>query len=689
MYLAVDEYLFIYLSIYMLGIGKYSSHTSLESTVLILMDRSENNKNEPKWIRGVYLCAQVSSAIFLLNTILLAAMAILSRRYPSEGDFSSSLVAYRGDCDVAERWNTALHVIINILSTVILAASNYCMQRLVAPTREEIDARHAQFKWLDIGSGSIRNLFIVNRYRCVLALLLLITTTPFHLLYNSMVFHSWAIGQYTIVLAPHDLNSTNVQDLTTPALQECFAPPNQPFQAASSPPLSWTAFASTIRQGNYQRLSIEQCQGIIYGEWNDGVRLLVLLGDNLTVSQGGDAAVRFAMPVDTLTYNGSNHLHSVALTTSFSTQENNSSQCTDTTPFADALPGTPGLQEYPFSECLAVRSHGNCEARFSPLIATAISLATLVKVTVMFLAARIGRGRARPLLTIGDAIHSFLQHPDPTTQGLCWMSKADLGASHAPAAGYSYLRPFSRDALRNFQATNLKNQESIKTHPGLHSLGTLIAANLPQLAVTLISLGYSNILASILAAAEYSSYGAAPKPLRVTWPAKDSEQQSTYLLGMPFKYSLPLLIGNTALHWLASQSMFFAVFIPYTRQGQMDTGLTKSFICISTTAIALGAILLALMVCILGVLAFRRFSSEIPIAGSCSAAISAACHPARNEDSHTVALGVVMWGETTQPALRDAIHDSTGTFSQPSTQTGHCSFTSFPAVRPRPNKLYA
>ncbi|PYI08291.1 hypothetical protein BO78DRAFT_74851 [Aspergillus sclerotiicarbonarius CBS 121057] len=91
-------------------------------------------------------------------------------------------VMYEGSCALTKRWNLAIHLIINVLSTAILAASNYCMQSLVAPSREEVDKYHAQKRRLDIGVPSIRNLSAVGRYRTVLWFVLLITATPFHLL---------------------------------------------------------------------------------------------------------------------------------------------------------------------------------------------------------------------------------------------------------------------------------------------------------------------------------------------------------------------------------------------------------------------------------------------------------------------------------------------------------------------------
>lgn len=142
--------------------------------------------SEPSWIRGISLYATGSAILFVLNLILISTVVGLGCRYSfAEGGFSSSIVFYKGDCQTTNRFQIVLDLIINILGTTILAASNYCMQTLTAPSREEVDACHARYRWLDIGSGSVRNLFLIKKTRFAIWGILLITVTPFHLLYVS------------------------------------------------------------------------------------------------------------------------------------------------------------------------------------------------------------------------------------------------------------------------------------------------------------------------------------------------------------------------------------------------------------------------------------------------------------------------------------------------------------------------
>jgi hypothetical protein len=91
-------------------------------------------------------------------------------------------ILLEGDCDRIETLNTGLHVFINVLSTILLSGSNYCMQCLSAPTRKEVDKAHAQQKWLDIGIPSLRNVRHLSWQRVGLWVMLALTSLPLHLL---------------------------------------------------------------------------------------------------------------------------------------------------------------------------------------------------------------------------------------------------------------------------------------------------------------------------------------------------------------------------------------------------------------------------------------------------------------------------------------------------------------------------
>jgi hypothetical protein len=63
---------------------------------------------------------------------------------------------YSGDCSQVQKISTLLHILINVLSTLLLSGSNYTMQCLHSPTRAEIDRARTEKTWLDIGIPSWR-----------------------------------------------------------------------------------------------------------------------------------------------------------------------------------------------------------------------------------------------------------------------------------------------------------------------------------------------------------------------------------------------------------------------------------------------------------------------------------------------------------------------------------------------------
>lgn len=153
-----------------------STDTDRESARHDDLDKTSWKTRFSGW-RGGFLAAIIATAVVLLINVILAIVA--TAKWGSKDGVAT---AYTGDCDTAARSTTIVHLFINILSSLLLGGSNYCMQRLVAPTRKEIDNAHAKKKWLDIGVPSIRNLSSLKRSRVALWFLLGVTSLPLHLL---------------------------------------------------------------------------------------------------------------------------------------------------------------------------------------------------------------------------------------------------------------------------------------------------------------------------------------------------------------------------------------------------------------------------------------------------------------------------------------------------------------------------
>jgi uncharacterized protein DUF6536 len=89
----------------------------------------------------------------------------------------------QGECSKITRYNRGAHLIVNVLSTLLLSGSNYCMQCLSAPTRREIDNAHKRGITLDIGIPSLRNLVAFGpNWKGLMWTLLGISSLPLHLL---------------------------------------------------------------------------------------------------------------------------------------------------------------------------------------------------------------------------------------------------------------------------------------------------------------------------------------------------------------------------------------------------------------------------------------------------------------------------------------------------------------------------
>lgn len=139
---------------------------------------------------------------------------------------------------------------------------------------------------------------------------------------------------------------------------------------------------------------------------------------------------------------------------------------------------------------------------------------------------------------------------------------------------------------------------------------------------------------------EWNDLAHFRRPLRVTSPR--GSQRSTYFLSLPYTYIIPILATSSITHWILSQSLFLVAIDIFNSQGNANPTqsiLTCGFSCIALIfLIAIGWLVL-----LAGVgLGLRRYKGGIPLAGSCSAAISAACHPLA--DDVDVALMPVQWG---------------------------------------------
>jgi hypothetical protein len=244
-------------------------------------------------------------------------------------------------------------------------------------------------------------------------------------------------------------------------------------------------------------------------------------------------------------------------------------------------------------------------------------------------------------------------------------------------------------------------------------LRNIVIANSPQLALSLAYYIWNSHLTVMIAAREYTVY-AAPSPesdeieeddqtqevegvsgsdeilesdplkpkysLRVSVPLEGTDQRSTHFLMIPLKYWVPINMLWTLLHWLASQAIFFA------RVDLLSHWLTITEFSISQVGYSvLGMICFlaaSVLVFLTGVgISLQHISNQMPLAATCSAALSAACHPKDPSLRHhekKVHWGVEIYAGEEMPDVQE-----------PGEKLERCTFTCLAARYPIPDRFYA
>ena len=201
---------------------------------------------------------------------------------------------------------------------------------------------------------------------------------------------------------------------------------------------------------------------------------------------------------------------------------------------------------------------------------------------------------------------------------------------------------------------------------------TVLLANSSQIILSFLYFAYNGIFTCMLLAKEWSAFASKRSFLRVTTPI--GRQRSTYRLQLPYRYGVPLLVGSGALHWLVSQSIFLA---RVTVVDSMDFENSSISTCGYSPMALIFVVILGSIIVLVGIAyGFRKTSGGIPLVGSCSAAISAACHPPTTDVNASSKR--VMWGAVAARNIDDS-----------DDRVGHCCFTSFEVETPIVGRLYA
>lgn len=151
------------------------------------------------WHRtAVYLTILIT----ILTTVLVICLliSVLRGQYP-RSRFANTTLLFKGNCDKSSRYNTWFHLAINVVSSGVLASSNFFMQVMTAPTRDDVDRAHRRSRSVEIGVQSMRNLISLPRRNVLFWTFFAVSSVPIHLVFNSCVVESRASTDSIMVLA--------------------------------------------------------------------------------------------------------------------------------------------------------------------------------------------------------------------------------------------------------------------------------------------------------------------------------------------------------------------------------------------------------------------------------------------------------------------------------------------------------
>lgn len=194
--------------------------------------------------------------------------------------------------------------------------------------------------------------------------------------------------------------------------------------------------------------------------------------------------------------------------------------------------------------------------------------------------------------------------------------------------------------------------------------------NIPQLILSFLYYMYNGVLTAMHSAEEWGRFATHRKALRVSNP--EPGQRSTYWLNLPWSYSIPLILGSSFLHFIVSRSLYLVKINVMGPDGKDQPENSISACGYSTLMILLTLLFLVLMAGVVAALSFRPLDAPMPLVGTSSLAVSAACH--HPNDVETEAHKPLLWGVTRKPTDGG--------------KPGHCSFSSGMVSYPVPGQLY-
>ncbi|KAK9782413.1 hypothetical protein SCAR479_00756 [Seiridium cardinale] len=293
------------------------------------------------------------------------------------------------------------------------------------------------------------------------------------------------------------------------------------------------------------------------------------------------------------------------------------------------------------SYCLAEPVDQVCQVGLSTTLLLAVTLCVFVKAaTAIVVTLVLGRRGQAPLVTLGDAVASFIERPHSATFGMFMVGQQDIriALSSLTQGHPGWAQEVTQKAvpsLRDSAIISLVVQlfAFCYRHWDLFIFSAQRCAGSRLLLLSFCYLAYNNLFTGLQMAKEWANYSADYYPLRVTDP-----------------HSVPSIACSIFLHWLLSNTIYVFIsqggslpgpsstftkssFLPgyfgTFQQGASDTSLPEgTVISVGYSVYALLGMLIVsvILICIPIGLACQKLPAGSVSVGSNSIAISAACH---------------------------------------------------------------
>ena len=412
----------------------------------------------------------VTGICLLLNTIFLTYASI---HYPT-ADWIG-VIPVNGGCNAVKSWDSRLHLVLNVLGTALIGASNYNMQCLTSPTRLDVDAAHKKGKWLEIGIPSTKNLRFVAPRQVILWWCLILSTLPLHILWNSAIFSTLQWNDYSVlvvsdnfldddkVLQDFNCNSTNVQQYQTSDDEQNFvvcdmytAARNQSKSLKRMEPVACMKAYSNALENNasnvlaviaprspqtpsgYFPAAANTSSILAYfnansfpvqlGQWCEGLCNKWCKGINCPKWCYDDHWNSSAVPQSCKTWavNGTNYKPDTGQASDWMCNPDHTLLygCRAEAALTNRTNWTILPEHYEIDYCLSSTVPATCKLQYSFIILLVVIICNVVKLIAIALTLVTVKG---PIFaTVGDSVASFLTDRDETTVGQCLVGKEDL-----------------------------------------------------------------------------------------------------------------------------------------------------------------------------------------------------------------------------------------------------------------------